>query len=375
MAEVAFEAVSKGFDDGTIAVNNLDLTIADGEFVALVGPSGCGKSTALRLVAGLEDPTEGTIWIGADPVNTLAPPDRDVAMVFQTYALYPHMTAAQNIGFPLRMAGVSRQESGRRIADAARLLGIEELLDRKPGQLSGGQRQRVAMGRAIVRQPQAFLMDEPLSNLDAAQRVLMRAELINLRRRLGVTTLYVTHDQVEALTLSDRVAVMRDGVIQQTDTPRRVYRAPRNTYVASFIGSPPMNFISAQLDGSALRVGENTVQVPDAWAGESGAVFLGIRSEALAPAESVDQPQALRFQASVEMVEELGGESIAHLRTNEISPAELGQRPIELHGTLAMRVAARSETRTGERIRVGAALDDVHLFDATTGQAVISPPS
>src|SRR3990170_1657261 len=249
MASIEFDHVTKRFPDGTVAVNDIELEVADGEFMILVGPSGCGKTTALRMGAGLEQITEGEIRIGGRVVNRLDPPDRDVAMVFQTYALYPHMTVRENIAFPLRMQRLSSSEIERRVAEATRLLGIEDLLRRKPRELSGGQRQRVAMGRAIVRHPRAFLMDEPLSNLDAKLRVQMRAELVKLHRRLGVTTLYVTHDQVEAMTLGQRVAVLDHGLVQQVDPPDILYNSPTNLFVASFIGSPAMNLLRVRSDG------------------------------------------------------------------------------------------------------------------------------
>ncbi len=262
MAGIRFSGVTKRFGDGTVAVDDLDLEIHDGEFMIFVGPSGCGKTTALRMVAGLEDPTSGEILIGDRVVNDLDPVDRDIAMVFQNYALYPHMTVRDNIGFPLRMQKLAKEERRRRIGSAAELLGIDELLERKPGALSGGQRQRVAMGRAIVRHPTAFLMDEPLSNLDAKLRVQMRAELVKLHQRLGVTTLYVTHDQTEAMTLGERVAVLNRGVIQQVDTPGELYNRPANTFVATFIGSPAMNFLRARLSGGAVEFAAYRFELP-----------------------------------------------------------------------------------------------------------------
>src|SRR5919206_3532341 len=257
MAEIALEKVTKVYGDGTRAVQELDLEIGDGEFVVLVGPSGCGKTTALRMVAGLEDITDGRVRVGDTVVNDLPPKDRDIAMVFQNYALYPHMSAAENMGFGLKMRGMKKTEISRRVGDAARVLGLEEVLRKKPRTLSGGQRQRVAMGRAIVREPRAFLMDEPLSNLDAKLRVEMRAEIARIQRDLEVTTIYVTHDQVEAMTMGDRVAVMRGGFLQQVDVPQVLYDRPRNLFVAEFIGSPAMNLVRARLAGEngALEVG------------------------------------------------------------------------------------------------------------------------
>ncbi len=263
MATIDIESVTKVYPNGAEAVSELDLHVAEGEFLILVGPSGCGKTTALRMVAGLEDITEGTIKIGERAVNDLTPRERDVAMVFQNYALYPHMTVAENIGFSLSLKKIDKPEIERRVKDAARILGLEEHLRRKPAQLSGGQRQRVAMGRAIVREPAAFLMDEPLSNLDAKLRVQMRAEVSRIQRRLGVATLYVTHDQIEAMTMGDRVAVMRSGRLQQVDTPQALYDAPANLFVAAFIGSPAMNLYQAQLDerGERLRLGEQALEL------------------------------------------------------------------------------------------------------------------
>ena len=255
MAQIAFEDVGKVYSDGTRAVDSLDLAIDDAEFMVFVGPSGCGKTTALRMVAGLEEITEGTIRIGDRIVNAISPKDRDIAMVFQNYALYPHMTVAENLAFALKLRGLSKDEIGRRVRTTANTLGLDELLQRKPRALSGGQRQRVAMGRAIVREPRAYLMDEPLSNLDAKLRVQMRAEIRKLQRELGVTTIYVTHDQTEAMTMGDRVAVMRSGRLQQVDTPQQLYDRPRNQFVAGFIGSPAMNTVEAAIvqsdDGAA----------------------------------------------------------------------------------------------------------------------------
>src|SRR3954467_14174369 len=253
MAEITLEHVTKTFDGGVVAVDDVNLTVADGEFMVLVGPSGCGKSTLLRMIAGLEEITDGTISIGDRDVTDLEPPERDIAMVFQNYALYPHMNVRENLGFGLSVRHTPKAEIVRRVREVATLLGLEDLLDRKPAHLSGGQRQRVAMGRAIVREPKAFLMDEPLSNLDAKLRVSMRAELARLHELLGVTTVYVTHDQVEAMTLGQRVAVMRDGVVQQVDAPQNLFNHPRNLFVAAFIGSPAMNLVEAQVSGNALH--------------------------------------------------------------------------------------------------------------------------
>src|SRR6059036_2796410 len=262
MAEIQFRDVTKRYPDGFEAVKHMDLDIADGEFMILVGPSGCGKSTALRMIAGLEDITSGELRIGDEVVNDRAPKDRDIAMVFQNYALYPHMTVRENMGFALKLAGTPQAEIDQKVNEAAKVLDLEQHLDRKPANLSGGQRQRVAMGRAIVRDPSAFLMDEPLSNLDAKLRVQMRTEVSRIQQRLGTTTIYVTHDQTEAMTLGDRVAVMRSGVLQQVGTPMELYNNPKNLFVAGFIGSPAMNFMPATMDGDSVKLPFETVRLP-----------------------------------------------------------------------------------------------------------------
>src|ERR1700716_2240735 len=263
MAEIEFDDVTKRYDDGFEAVKHFDLDVTDGELMILVGPSGCGKSTALRMVAGLEDISEGELKIGGQVVNEKAPKDRDIAMVFQNYALYPHMTVRQNMGFALQLAKTPQEEIDRKVAEAAKILDLEPHLDRKPANLSGGQRQRVAMGRAIVRNPSAFLMDEPLSNLDAKLRVQMRTEISRIQQRLGTTTIYVTHDQTEALTLGDRIAVMRSGVLQQVGPPGDLYERPVNLFVAGFIGSPSMNFLPGELDGDNIKLPLGTAPIPD----------------------------------------------------------------------------------------------------------------
>ena len=290
MAEIVLERISKIFAGGVAAVDDVSLRIEDGEFMVLVGPSGCGKSTLLRLIAGLEDVEAGSISIGDRDVTDLPPRERDIAMVFQSYALYPHMTVRQNLGYGLKVRRLGKQETEERVERVARLLGLDELLERRPAALSGGQRQRVAMGRAIVREPQAFLMDEPLSNLDAKLRVGMRAELASLHGRLGATTVYVTHDQVEAMTLGQRVAVMRDGRIQQVDTPKQLYARPINLFVASFIGSPAMNLVEATLDDDAVEFGGHRIELrpehrPDA---KPGPIILGIRPESFEDASFAD---------------------------------------------------------------------------------------
>ncbi|MFM9014850.1 MAG: ABC transporter ATP-binding protein, partial [Candidatus Nanopelagicus sp.] len=284
MASVVFSQASRIYPGTTKpAVDKLDLTVNDGEFLVLVGPSGCGKSTSLRMLAGLEEIDTGSIHIGDKDVTNVAPKDRDIAMVFQSYALYPHMSVAENMGFALKIAGVAKEERDRRVREAAKLLDLEDYLDRKPKALSGGQRQRVAMGRAIVREPQVFLMDEPLSNLDAKLRVATRTQIAALQRRLGITTVYVTHDQVEAMTMGDRVAVLKDGLLQQVDTPRNLYEKPQNVFVAGFIGSPAMNLLTATVSGGKAMLGNLAIAVPSS---SVSSVTVGIRPEGFTPAAS-----------------------------------------------------------------------------------------
>ena len=303
MASVVFENASRIYPGTTNpAVDKLNLTVADGEFLVLVGPSGCGKSTSLRMLAGLEEIDGGRILIGDRDVTNVAPKDRDIAMVFQSYALYPHMTVAENMGFALKIAGIDKAERDKRVREAAKLLDLEAYLERKPKALSGGQRQRVAMGRAIVREPQVFLMDEPLSNLDAKLRVATRTQIAALQRRLGITTVYVTHDQVEAMTMGDRVAVLKDGLLQQVDTPRNLYDKPANAFVAGFIGSPAMNLLKAPVSGGKAQMGDLNIDVP-ASAGSS--VIVGIRPEGWTPAST-------GFHVLVEVVEELGSDAFVY---------------------------------------------------------------
>jgi multiple sugar transport system ATP-binding protein len=327
MAKLQFDGIYKRYPDGTEAVKDLSLDIADGEFVILVGPSGCGKSTALRMVAGLEEISDGKMIIGDRVVNSLTPKERDIAMVFQSYALYPHMTVADNMGFALKLAKVSKDEIRKRVKEAADILDLTEYLDRKPKALSGGQRQRVAMGRAIVRQPQAFLMDEPLSNLDAKLRVAMRAEIAQLQDRLGVTTLYVTHDQVEAMTMGDRVAVLKRGELMQADAPQTLYDKPDNLFVAGFIGSPAMNLAQARVvdDGGRLTLEMGSIRLPvppaamEAYprvkekAGQP--VAVGLRPEHFATADG-SVPADQRFTAEISLVEALGSEILVHFSTD-----------------------------------------------------------
>ncbi len=349
MARVRFEGVTKKFGDVT-AVDNLDLEVGDGELLVLLGPSGCGKTTALRMVAGLEDVTLGSVSIGGAVVNDVAPKDRDVAMVFQSYALYPHMTVRGNIEFPLRQRRVPSEERDRRALQVASTLGLEALLDRKPGQLSGGQRQRVALARAIVRDPKVFLMDEPLSNLDATLRVQTRADIVSIQRRLGTTTIYVTHDQVEAMTMGHRIAIMRAGQLQQVAAPQDLYENPANTFVASFLGSPGMNLVPAVIDRDVAVVGSTSIPLPDHLKGMSdGSVRLGFRPEAASLSTT-------GIPARVDLVELLGAE------THTI--CSLGD---------ASRVVVRQERGQnrpdpGEHVTIAVDASQLHVFDEDSGQ-------
>ena len=377
MGGIEFDKVTKRFPDGTVAVNAIDLTVNDGEFMIFVGPSGCGKTTALRMVAGLEEITAGEIRIAGRVVNDLEPPDRDIAMVFQNYALYPHMSVEQNIGFPLKMQRLGKEDVRARVREVVDLLGIGELLARKPRELSGGQRQRVAMGRSLVRHPQVFLMDEPLSNLDAKLRVQMRAELAKLHRRLGVTTVYVTHDQTEAMTLGQRVVVLNEGVIQQVGTPQSLYRRPANTFVAGFIGSPPMNFIRGRLDGTAVQLGEHRLELPgpirSALRATSGDVLVGLRPEEFGDARLVDAavPRPT-FSADIEVTEQLGPETLAYFRVPALEVVELGDRPVELAGALVARLDPRTDAQPGQKLAVAVNLDGIHLFDPESGLSLLT---
>src|SRR4051795_664831 len=322
MAEIKLENVTKRYPDGYEAVKDMSLDIKDGEFVILVGPSGCGKSTALRMIAGLEDITEGELKIGGEVVNQRAPRDRDIAMVFQNYALYPHMSVRDNMGFALKLKGTDKQEIQKKVEEAARILDLDQHLDRKPANLSGGQRQRVAMGRAIVRDPSAFLMDEPLSNLDAKLRVQMRTEVSRIQQRLGTTTIYVTHDQTEAMTLGDRVAVMRSGVLQQVGSPMELYNEPVNLFVAGFIGSPAMNFMPATVDGETVKLPFGDVRLPtelhDRVRDAHGKrLIAGIRPESFEDAEVArrqNRQGGHEFEADVELTESMGSEVYAYIR-------------------------------------------------------------
>jgi multiple sugar transport system ATP-binding protein len=381
VSTISFDGVTKRYPDGTVAVNDLTIDVADGEFMIFVGPSGCGKTTALRMVAGLEDITSGTISLGGREINGVDPSERDIAMVFQNYALYPHMSVATNLGFPLRMRRMPKAEVKSRVREVALLLGIESLLGKKPRELSGGQRQRVAMGRAIVRHPQAFLMDEPLSNLDAKLRVQMRAELVKLHRTLGVTTIYVTHDQTEAMTLGQRVTVMDHGIVQQTAAPKRLYDWPVNTFVASFIGSPPMNFVRGALESARVNLGALTVALPEGALDRVSAprreVTVGLRPESF-----IDEAQdgggaagsgRAPISGQVEVVEQLGSESFVYFRADGLEVLEMGDRPVELRGALCARLPAGVEYEPGDRIELGVKSHLLRLFEQDSGQAVLSP--
>jgi multiple sugar transport system ATP-binding protein len=356
MAEVRFVQATRVYPGTEVpAVNSFDLEIRDGEFVVFVGPSGSGKTTALRMLAGLEDVDAGAVFIGERDVTDLAPKDRDVAMVFQNYALYPYLTVGANIGFPLRIAKVRREERDRRVREVAAMLGLVDYLERKPGQLSGGQRQRVAMGRAIIREPSVFLMDEPLSNLDAKLRVQMRADIAALQARLRTTTVYVTHDQSEAMTLGHRVAVLKDGHLQQFDAPRTLYARPANTFVAEFIGSPSMNLCTLPVDRGRAPFGDVDVEVPETIRNGRSRLVVGLRPEALELAGE-------GCGGVVEVVEEIGAD------THVFCAAELGG--------VAMKLVARVPTQLapaqGDRVHLRPAGGDVHFFDAETGDSLLS---
>jgi multiple sugar transport system ATP-binding protein len=377
VATIDLDRVTKIYGNGYRAVDDVSLQVADGEFVVLVGPSGCGKSTLLRMIAGLEEVTAGSVSIDEVDVTDLAPRHRDIAMVFQSYALYPHMTVRENLGYGLKVRRAPKTEARRRLEEVAELLGLSEMLDRKPAQLSGGQRQRVAMGRAIVREPRAFLMDEPLSNLDAKLRVGMRASLAELHARLGVTTVYVTHDQTEAMTLGQRVAVMRDGVIVQVDEPQVLYRWPRNVFVAAFIGSPSMNLVEADVDDGAVRFGEHVVPLdPAGRPPRSGRVVLGIRPEAFEDA-ALAPPELPRIRVQVDVVEELGADTHACFHVQASRPAvDTGTETDEasLIATETMLFTARIDPRSAvtQGSSYELALDParLHFFDAATGAAL-----
>jgi multiple sugar transport system ATP-binding protein len=398
VAAITFESVTKVYPGGTEAVSDLDLEIGDGEFMVLVGPSGCGKSTALKMVAGLEGVSRGTVAIGDDIVNDLPPRDRDVAMVFQDYALYPHMTVFENLGFALKIRKMPKQAIEERVRQTAAILGIQDLLERRPKALSGGQRQRVAMGRAIVREPRAFLMDEPLSNLDAKLRVQMRAEIRRIQTELATTTIFVTHDQTEAMTMGDRVAVMKRGVLQQVDTPQALYDRPANLFVAGFIGSPAMNLVEASLaraDGRVVaRFGSTELAMDDAFVEshpeirgyEGGRVVLGIRPETIEHERFAGlDPDGRRLNATVDLRESLGSEALVHFKVD--APPVLTEDAVELvkdredvdeideaiearASVFVAKIDSRADARSGETVPLVVDTSRLHVFDPKDGRAI-----
>jgi multiple sugar transport system ATP-binding protein len=382
MAEIDFDGVTKVFGDGPPAVDRLSLHVNDGEFMVLVGPSGCGKTTALRMLAGLEEITSGTLKIGNAVVNNTLPKDRDVAMVFQNYALYPHMSVEKNIGFALKIRGDSKAEIKRKVDEAAAILRLEDYLDRRPKALSGGQRQRVAMGRAIVRSPQAFLMDEPLSNLDAKLRVEMRLEIARIQRLLNVATVYVTHDQVEAMTMGDRVAVMRDGKLQQVDTPQDLYDRPANEFVAGFMGSPPMNLLACEVRAGRERIeivlGQQVVELPLSYASThdlpaSGSqVILGVRPEDVV---ITDASSSNTVKTRVERSEALGSEILVHLSHAEVldeslSTTERVRQDLARRAALVAKMGPRVKVTAGDVLSVQISPEHAHFFDVETGRSL-----
>ncbi len=387
MAQVSLEKITKVYPNGFEAVHSLNLDVAEGEFMVLVGPSGCGKTTALRMVAGLEEISRGTLRFGERVVNNVSAKNRDIAMVFQNYALYPHMTVGENIGFALRTKKLPKAQIKEKVTTAAGILGLSELIDSKPGQLSGGQRQRVAMGRAIVREPSVFLMDEPLSNLDAKLRVQMRAEVTRIQRKLGVATLYVTHDQVEAMTMGDRVAVLRAGVLQQCDKPQALYDNPNNLFVAAFIGSPAMNLFEAQITegATAVVVGSQRIELPEAvHAHRPGVrsyankrVVLGIRPEDLPMASGQESSTLV---GDVELVEALGSDVLIHFAIDakriEVEGAmedeDSSLAPVMLQRAQGVaRIEPRSTVVNGDRVRLSVNPIRLHFFDPETGEAIV----
>jgi multiple sugar transport system ATP-binding protein len=382
MATVSMEQINKMYSNGFHAVKDLNLDVRDGEFMVLVGPSGCGKTTALRMVAGLEDISSGTLCIGGKPVNDVTPKDRDIAMVFQNYALYPHMSVAENIGFALKLRKLPKAEVAAKVKETADILGLSEWLDRKPGQLSGGQRQRVAMGRAIVREPSVFLMDEPLSNLDAKLRVQMRAEVQRIQRRINVATMYVTHDQVEAMTMGDRVAVMRSGVLQQVDHPQVLYDRPDNLFVAAFIGSPAMNLYEASITEGArsFRLGSQEIELPQpvlaahpglaAYADRK--VVVGLRPEHLPAANGTAGPT---LAGDVDLVEALGSELVVHFtidarRVRAEGTTSADEEAVTESGEGVARVDPGSPVKVGQRATFAIKADGLQFFDPDTGEAI-----
>jgi multiple sugar transport system ATP-binding protein len=390
MADIVLEDVTKRYPDGALAVDHINLDIADGEFVILVGPSGCGKSTTLNMIAGLEDISDGQLRIGGRVVNQVAPKDRDIAMVFQSYALYPHMTVRENMAFALKLAKTPQKTVDEKVEEAARILDLTQHLNRKPANLSGGQRQRVAMGRAIVRDPAAFLMDEPLSNLDAKLRVQMRTEVARLQKRLGTTTVYVTHDQTEAMTLGDRVAVMRNGLLQQVGSPQELYNAPDNLFVAGFIGSPAMNFLPATVDGNSLRTSFGELPVDDRMRRSlesrdaSRELILGIRPESFEDAALVsaeNRSNGVTFRANVDVVESMGSDNYAYFtldvgggvtsRELEELAQDSGRADTGSHEEqVVARLDAASGVKEGSDAELWADARAIHLFDPQSGENV-----
>jgi multiple sugar transport system ATP-binding protein len=390
VAEIELKDVTKRYGDGTEAVKQMNLDIADGEFMILVGPSGCGKSTALRMIAGLEDISDGDLLIGGERVNELAPRERDIAMVFQNYALYPHMTVRENMGFALKLAKVDKDDIARRVEEAAEILDLTDHLERKPANLSGGQRQRVAMGRAIVRDPAAFLMDEPLSNLDAKLRVQMRSEVARLQDRLGTTTIYVTHDQTEAMTLGDRVAVMRSGVIQQVGRPQELYDRPQNLFVAGFIGSPSMNFAPGHVENGQVKLPTVDVSVPDELRGELSegrTLIVGFRPEHIEDPSLVDEHRhkGVTFKTKIDLLESMGSELYAHFKVGGgIESEELRElaedagagdlpRAAGEEGRAVARLSPDAKVRVGQETELWLETDKLQFFDPETGRSLRVP--
>jgi multiple sugar transport system ATP-binding protein len=379
VADIVFDKVVKQYDDGFEAVKSLDLEIKDGEFMILVGPSGCGKSTALRMIAGLEDISGGEMRIGGDRVNDRAPKDRDIAMVFQNYALYPHMTVARNMGFALELKGVDQKEIDEKVRNAAEVLDLVDHLDRKPANLSGGQRQRVAMGRAIVRDPKAFLMDEPLSNLDAKLRVQMRTVISRLQHKLGTTTVYVTHDQTEAMTLGDRVAVMRAGELQQVGTPKELYENPVNLFVAGFIGSPSMNFMAGELKDGKVSLPLGDVPVPSGIS-HTGKVVAGLRPEDFEDAALSSDKQGITFKTKIDLLESMGSEFYAYfeVESEQVASEQLDDLAADAGAEdlsssanqVVARLDADSGVKQGEESELFFESDKLHLFDPESGASL-----
>jgi multiple sugar transport system ATP-binding protein len=393
MAEIQFDDVTKRYADGFEAVKHLNLDVPDGELMILVGPSGCGKSTALRMVAGLEDISAGELKIGGSVVNDLEPKDRDIAMVFQNYALYPHMTVRDNMGFALKLAKVPQEEINRKVEEAAKILDLEQHLDRKPANLSGGQRQRVAMGRAIVRSPSVFLMDEPLSNLDAKLRVQMRTEISRIQQRLETTTIYVTHDQTEAMTLGDRIAVMRAGILQQVGPPSMLYGQPKNLFVAGFIGSPSMNFLPAELDGDTIKLPMGSVRIPDELrrrlelgpGGGRKGVVAGLRPEHFEDASLVKDPdRGITFDAKIDVLESMGSEFYSYfvVESERVAASELDEiakdadsvdLPSTSGGTqVTARLSAESRVSQGDNAKLWFDCRHLQLFDLDSGESLLA---